>query len=314
MKRAKNESVAGPRGTRSLTSEPELNEEGDPLALAIQNAMAACQDKREEVLAEQLMLPFFGGAHVVPNAFLRCALFPAADHKLERPYLEDEALFSVGSLRVTFTGKRFDQSDLDVLLAIIDTGSRSSLGNEFEFSAYSVLKALGKPTGGKQYKWLHAALIRLNSGTIEVRDKRRLFFGSLIEGGFGDQEAREYTVRINPRLGPLFGLDQWSQVDRNQRRALGKNGTAKALHGYYSSHAKPGAHKYETLARVAGLRSDRPAALKRTVVRAHAALADPKVGFLKSYKAGDESIAVVKTVETTSQRRHKKRSRPAVRR
>ena len=263
------------------------------------------QDVEErQARAVQLQLPIFAEALALPNAFLRAALFPVLDSKRPRQFVKKLPVFAVGDLEVTFTGEQFDQGDLDVLAGILEIGSPVELGNEFRFSSYQLLKLLGKPTGGKEYAWLHETLIRLNGGTVEVKKKRRLFFGSFIEGGFEDKAAKEYSVRINPKLGVLFGFDMWSQVDREQRRALGRNGTAKALHGYYSSHVEPGPHRYETLAAIAGLQNKQKADLKRKVVKAHEALKSPKCGFLEGYEAGPETITVRKRKATTSQGRH----------
>ena len=248
--------------------------------------------------------PYFANALALPNAFLRAALVAALDTQKPRPFLQGAKLFAVGDLTVTFTGQQFDQGDLDVLAGILAIGTPLELGSEFRFSSYALLKLLGKQTGGREYAALHKALIRLNGGTIEIRRSHRLFFGSLIQGGFEDEEAREYTVRINEKLGTLFGFAMWSQVDREQRRALGKNGAAKALHGYYSSHAKPGAHRYDTLAALAGLTSKQPAHVKRKVIKAHDALANPKCGFLVGYEAGPATIIVQKAAHTPSQTRH----------
>lgn len=259
-------------------------------------------------------LPHFSDALALPNAFLRAALFPALDTKKPRPFLKNAPIFAVGELAVTFTGEQFDQGDLDVLAGIMEIGTRLDLGSEFRFSAYELLNVLGRQTGGREYGALHLALIRLNGGTVEVKRKRQLFFGSFIQGGFEDQESREYTVQINPKLGALFGFDMWSQVDREQRRALKKNTTAKALHGYYSSHAAPGAHRYETLAAIAGIENKQKADVKRKVIKAHEALVDAKCGFLTGYEAGPTTITVEKAQHTASQLRHLARKLPRRRR
>ena len=259
----------------------------------------------------QLRLPFLEDAHAVPNAFLRAALFPALSSSEKRPFVQEKPVFSVGSLRVTFTGEQFDQTDLDVLTALFEVGSTRELGDQFTFSAYSLLKRLGRTTGGKDYSWLHRALVRLRGGTIEVFDKANLFFGGFIEGGVGNRARKEYTIRINPDLGALFGFDCWSQVDREQRRVLGKNSTAKVLHGYYSSHVNPGAHRYEVLGQIVGLKSRRMAGMKRTLIKAHEALKSDECGFLTGFEAGSETILVHKAEQTVSQQRHARRRRPS---
>lgn len=242
--------------------------------------------QESETLAEvvQLRLPYFSEALAIPNAFLRSALFPALDLKKSRPLLHKEQLCTVGTLEVRFSGERFDQGDLDVLSGILDISTRSDVGNVFRFSAYSLLKSLGKQTDGRRYKWLRDSIDRLFAGSVWVRDKRtkRRFFGHLIEGGIEDESTMTYAVRVNPELGVLFGFDAWSRVNRVQRRAL-RNATAKALHAYYSSHTRPSGHRYETLGEVVGCENKQAAGLKRRLIKAHDDLV--RCGFLESYDA-----------------------------
>ena len=256
----------------------------------------------------QLRLPFASEeAHILPNAFLRAALFKALETKSPRKFVRNEPIFSVRGLHVTFTGEQFDQGDLDVLAGILDFGSPVDLGSTFRFSSYRLLKHIGKRTNGDQYRWLLASLVRLRGGTIEVRSDKRHFMGGFIEVGEGeldqDYALKEYSVRLNPRLGVLFGIDAWSQVDRKQRQALGRNGTAKALHAYYSSHASPGAHRYETLAALAGLQNKQKADVKRKLVKAHEALQSPRCGFLKSFSLHPHTLTVTRAAPTASQER-----------
>lgn len=286
----------------------------DDLKEALIRAFEASETTREPEPEEQgggvqLELPYFDDAHVLPNSLLRSAMFPAIDSKKERPYLEKHPIFSVGSLEIVFTGRQFDQWDLDVLAAVIDFGTRTAtpLGEVFQFSGYALLKHMGKVPGGRQYEALLASLLRLNQGQILIKAGTRRFFGSLVEGGIGDDATQVYQVRLNGSLGALFGLHMWSRVDRDQRRALGKNGTAKALHGYYSSHADPLPHRYPTLAQIAGLHAKRSHTVKRSLIKAHEAL--QKVGFLDSFNPGPTTIEIIKCHETPSQQRHRARKK-----
>jgi hypothetical protein len=150
---------------------------------------------------------------------------------------------------------------------------------------------------------LHGVITRLRGGTIVIRHNRRRFLGGFFNDDEEDEATKYHTVSINPKLLVLFGFDMWSKVDREQRAALGRNGTAKALHGYYSSHAKPGKHHIDTLAQVAGLQSKQRAMRKRQVLKAHDALKAPPCGFLKDYTVEGECITVKKS-PTPSQARH----------
>jgi len=229
------------------------------------------------------------GRRAAPNVVFRSALFPALKFKEGRPFLEEERIFSAKGIEVYFTGKQFDQSDLDVYLELLNMARPVPLGTPIKFSAYSILKALGRNTGKSDHEWLHSVLIRLRGGTVDMTDHKKRYFGGLIEGGFKDEITKEYEISINPRFAVLFGFGMWSTLDRAQRRALGRNQTAKALHAYYSSHAAPGAHEYKTLAGLAGLTDKNPRKLKMKITAGHEEL--KRVGFLRDYEAGENTIA-----------------------
>jgi hypothetical protein len=248
-------------------------------------------------------LPLFKEAYAVPNAILRAALFPARDVTAPRRFLEKAPIFAVEGIQVTFTGQEFDQTDLDVMLGILEIGAYVQIGQTFTFSAHALLKLLGRDTGGTQHEWLHSVITRLCGGIVDIRHNRRRFFNSFFNGGVKDEATGHYTIAIDPKLVLLFGCDMWSKIDCEQRAALGRNGTAKALHGYYSSHAKPGKHHIDTLAQIAGLRAKQRARRKQQVLKAHDALKAKECGFLKDYTVEGECISVEKT-PTPSQARH----------
>jgi hypothetical protein len=239
----------------------------------------------------------------VPNAILRAALFPARDVTAPRRFLKKAPIFAVEGIQVTFTGEEFDQTDLDVLLGILEIGAYVPIGQKFTFSAHALLKLLGRNTGGHDHEWLHGVITRLCGGIVVIRHNGRRFVGGFIKDDDEDEDTKHHTVSINPKLILLFGCDMWSKIDREQRAALGRNGTAKALHGYYSSHAKPGKHHIDTLAQIAGLRAKQRARRKQQVLKAHDALKAKECGFLKDYTVEGECISVEKT-PTPSQARH----------
>jgi hypothetical protein len=83
----------------------------------------------------------------------------------------------------------------------------------------------------------------------------------------------------------------WSSVNQEQRQALGRHQTAKALHGYYSTHTNPTAHKIETLGGIAGLKQTRM--MPSIIIKAHEALCAENVGFLTSYEVKDNKIKAI---------------------
>jgi len=208
---------------------------------------------------------------VAPNAFFRSALFPAlrGNDKENRPYLEEEEIFSVAGIRVLFTGKQFDQSDLDVYLEILKIAQPFPLGTPVKFSAYALLKALELPTGGSNHTRLHKVLIRLCGGVIDATDHGKRYFGQLLHGGIRDEITMNYEITINPKFAVLFGFGMFSRIDVTKRRALGRNNTAKGLYGYYATHLNPDAHDIETLCKLTGTRGKNR---KATLLKAHEAL------------------------------------------
>lgn len=236
-----------------------------------------------------------------PNAVFRSALFPALNFKESRPFLKAEKLASVEGVDVYFTGERFDQSDLDVYLEILNLAREQDLGMECTFSAYSLLKAIGRSTGSSDCKWLHSVLIRLRGGTVDMTDHGKRYFGGLIEGGFKDEVSKLYRVTINPNFAILFGYGMWASIDRAQRQALGRNMTAKALHAYYSTHVSPYVHKFDTLAEIAGLENKNKRQRNAGIIKAHESLKE--IGFLTDYQVVSNGIKV-EIKQTEGQIRH----------
>ena len=235
------------------------------------------------------------------HAAFRSALFPALNFKEGRPFLKEKRLASVEGVAVIFTGEQFDQSDLDVFLELLNIAKETLLGVECSFSAYSLLKTLGRATGNANHKWLHSVLIRLRSGTVDMTDHKIRYFGGLIEGGFKDEITKHYTISINPKWARFFKAGLWASLDNNQRRALGRNQTAKALHAYYSTHAAPGPHSYRKLAELVGLENSNKRDMKANIIKAHEEL--KRVGFLSDYEAGANTIKTTIN-HTPSQAQH----------
>jgi len=254
--------------------------------------------------AAQLLLPYTRQNPPLPNAILRAALFPSLPPDGHRPILKDSPLWCVDGLSVTFSGERFDQRDLDVLLGIFEIGRYEPLGCSFDFSAYALLRLLGRETGKANHDDLRLAVKRLILGHVEIRQKingRKWFLGALLMTGKHD-ESLQYSVRVNADLAVMFGFGLWTSVDLAERKALGRNQVAKVFHLYYSSHVQPSTHSYETLAALAALQSSQSKHTRAVIRKAHEKLKQTK--FLRDYTADLHGVTVVKARETPSQKRH----------
>jgi hypothetical protein len=253
--------------------------------------------------AEVIRLCFWGEDYrAAPNAIFRSALFPALHptQKENRRFLEEEEIFCVAGLKIFFTGKQFDQSDLDVYLEILNMAKNFPLGSPIRFSAHALLKALGLPTGGSNHARLHKVLIRLCGGVVDATDHGKRYFGQLLHGGIRDEITQNYEIRINPDFAVLFGFGMFAKLDLEKRRALGRNNTAKALYGYYASHINPSAHTVETLAKLAGLANSNQRQTKAALIKAHEAMKD--TGILSGYTVVGDTIKA-DIVPTPSQAR-----------
>jgi hypothetical protein len=287
----------------------ELQQALDSLGRAIKdNLRTASEPEPEKKLpAKIIQLPLWPeNRQAAPNAVFRSALFPALKFKEGRPFLKERMIVpSVSGITVWFTGERFDQSDLDVYLELLEIARSHPLGTECTFAAHGMLKKLGRATGYSDYKWLHSVLIRICTATVEISDHRKSFFGHLIEGGQRDELTRHYKIIINPKFAAVFGYGMWSSINREQRRELGRNATAKALHAYYSTHAAPGAHRFETLAEIVGLEDKKKRRARARLVEAHELLASQEVGFLRDYAVSKDGSSIkVHIHPTPGQARH----------
>lgn len=233
------------------------------------------------------------GSVAAPNALFRSALFPALNTNQERKFFRKEVkLFSVSGLDVIFSGEQFDQYDLDVYLAILDLAKDASIGDFIEFTGYSLLKTLNRGDKGENYQWLKESVKRLQSSTIVIRDHKAFYQGGLIDDFLKTEDENYYKVRLNKNYAVLFSKGMWSSINREQRKACGRNQTAKSLHAYYSTHTSPAPHNIETLANIAGLENKNKYMIPKTIMKAHDVLCSDEVDFLKSYEVSDKKIKV----------------------
>ena len=244
-----------------------------------------------------------------PNAVLRGALF-AAVHK-DRRYVDRELLATQDGIKVWFTGKQLDQSDLDVWEQVLHLARTQALGTECYFTAHGFLKALGRSTGKMNHEWLQMALERLTGAVVRISDGRRTYFGTLIEGGVRDEATGRYVVEINPKLAKFYGRTLWTQIDWEQRQRLRGKPLALWLHGFYASHATPYPLTVAYLHQLSGSRTKQLKHFKQNLSRALRDL--EAVDAIRSFEIRDDLVHV-RTVPSPSQQKHLAARRPPVRR
>lgn len=202
--------------------------------------------------AKQEQLPLWPEAvRAVPNAVLRGALFSVA--KERETFSKRELIATVEGIEIRFQGTRPNQTDLDVWEMLMHLARLQPLSSEVQFTAHSMLKALGRGTGKSQHEQLKQEIANLAAGLTEITwtKERKTFGGTLISNFFRDEDTGLYVVKFNQDFGKLYATGHTS-IDWEERKSLGQNNLAKWLHGFYSSHEQPYSYKVETLQRLCG--------------------------------------------------------------
>ena len=230
-----------------------------------------------------------------PNSFLRSALFAAIQSK-DRLDLKKAEIFSQQGITVTYTGEQLNQEDLTVWLALIDLMKKDSLGTECKFTAHEILKYMGLEIGGSGYERLNDAIVRMIACAVVIKTGTQTYMGSLIHGCAIDEGTKLYRLNLDRHLIKLFGDNDWTAIDWEQRKQLRNKPLCLKLHDYYSSPEKPLPVSLEFLLNITGSTNSQKASFKRQVKTALEELV--KIGFLKEYSIkGDivkvESIKIV---------------------
>lgn len=246
--------------------------------------------------AKQLSLELWPDAvRGVPNAVLRGALFGVSQRR--KTHKKRTLIAALDGYEIRFKGETFNQTDLDLWETLLHLARLQPLGTKVEFTAYALLKELGRGTGGKDQEQLKEELARLGSGWTEITwtKEQKTFAGNLLSSYFRDDQTGRYVVKFNPDMLQLYGVGH-TLIDWSERRALGSSSLAKWLHGFYASHAKPFAYKSETLHGLCGSTAELKE-FRRMLRAALAQLVD--VGAIKSWSI-DPKTDLVEVVNLPS--------------
>lgn len=261
--------------------------------------------KPEACTAKPIMLPLWPEVvRGVPNGMLRSALFGAVK-KGSRRYIEGEKVAALDGIEIRYTGQRLDQGDLDVWESVLHVARLQEMGEQCRFTAYAMLKLLGKTDAGTNRETLHKRLMRLKANAIEVQQGRYSYAGSLIDDVYRDEETHEYVLILNPKLYALFTADQFTQIEWSVRHALNGHQFAQWLHGFYASHAKPFPMRAETLLKLCGSEDVSPSSGRQKLRKALDAVVEASKAYDEgfSYTIVGDLVHVEKKAKG-AQRRH----------
>ena len=125
---------------------------------------------------------------------------------------------------------------------------------------------------------------------MEISHDEKTYFGPLVKSGLKNEITSHYRIELNRELIRLFGENQWTALDWQQRQALRGKHLAQALHAFYSSHRQPFPLKLTTLRGYVGSKNFQKAGFK---VKLRAALDElVKVRFLSGYAIDGDIVRV----------------------
>jgi hypothetical protein len=128
--------------------------------------------------AKIIQFPLFPDAtRPVSNDMARSALFSCVQGK-DRRFIKDTLLATVADKEIRFTGEQLNQDDHDLLMQMVFMAQHKPLGSWVMVPAYGMRQALGRQSGGKQYRELRADIARLTAAMVIIRHtetKREVF-------------------------------------------------------------------------------------------------------------------------------------------
>lgn len=252
----------------------------------------------------QMSLPLWPETvRAVPNSVLRGALFTVS--KLRPIAHERELIATAQGVEIRFTGKRWNQVDLDLLEMLLHLARLQPLGDKVEFTSNAILKELGRGTSGKDHEELQNGIARLTSGVVDIkwtagRNKNKTVGGTFITTYARDDNTGRNVVIFNSRILQMYE-DGYSHVRWEERKALGNNSLAKWLHGFYSTHAQPFAYKVETLKTLSGSTVERLGDFRKMLRQALRLLVE--VGAVKAWEIDSDDLLHVERLPSGSQQR-----------
>lgn len=230
---------------------------------AVEEAAATKFHEEETALQLMLALPLaerfeqlHEGTYPMSNALARGGLFAAVKDR-DRVMLRDKVVRSLSNYSVRFTGDQLNQSDLDVLMAVICEAREQPMGNRVHFTAYRMLKRMGWTHNTDSYARLRECVKRLQRAQVTVefhRDNKRnlrwtgSFINDFIEADerpLGIEhdaklEKSHWNLNLDERLSSLFANDEVTLCVWHIRTQLdGRMPLAQFLHSFYSTHEFP---------------------------------------------------------------------------
>ncbi|HIE1651607.1 TPA: plasmid replication initiator TrfA [Burkholderia cenocepacia] len=203
---------------------------------------------REQVRPRQEFLPGLEPSmRAMPNHIARSSLFTPFSKNRPPRVLNDYLLVSRRDVKIRFTGVELDESQADVWMQLMYVASLVPVGESFEVCGKKMLEAMGRETGGAEYRWLRRAVEALYKATLIIVVVNKYSIGDDDSDGDGirmidrfkyDASRKKYTFAIDPRWVDMYSNQEFARIDWEKRLAI-KRGQdmAKTLQRFVATSA-----------------------------------------------------------------------------
>lgn len=180
---------------------------------------------------------------VVPNCFIRSALFGILELGAERKFLKNEKIISTPEYTIFFTGEELDQFDLKVWDSLVYLFKNKSLlqtkytVNPNVTNLAEICRHVGISDAVKARPYIQQRIERLSRAHVKIIYNKMLFLGNLISSFKLDLTNGNYTVNFDKDLLAIFSENKdYSHIDFTIRKSLNQNQLALWLYSFCQSH------------------------------------------------------------------------------
>ena len=177
----------------------------------------------------------------IPNHIARSSLFApvgkGSRSRKSKATFKDAILFSRADAVIKFWGEQLDEAQADVWLQALHEAIKRPFGEEIIIKRAEFLRAIGRHTGGDEYRWLNQTMQSLTFAmlVIEVTKNGKPKFAvgknsalHLIESFSYDDVTECYRYRIDPRWKIMYSNYEYSFINWEKRLQL-RHDMAKSL-------------------------------------------------------------------------------------